>query len=133
MTEEINIKANKENFIALYTDFRKELDKMAIPLIFDELKIVKPIIADGKTVGIIGGFIDYIDCVYIMPEYRRKGLAKKAVLDFVKGNLHYGIRLHIIKNNETAKKFWNSIFELKEIGGNEVDTLYEIVKEREKV
>ena len=125
---QIELKANKDNFINLYTDFRKELDTMAVPLVYDELKIVKPIIADGKTVGIIGGAVDYIDCVYVMPEYRRKGLARKAVLDYVKGYLHYGIRLHIINTNETAKKFWNSLFELKEIGSNEVDTLYEIVK-----
>ena len=117
----------RDNFIELYTDFRKELDKMAIPLIFDVFKSVRPIIADGKTVGIICGSTDYIDCVYILPEYRRKGLAKKAVLDFTKGNLHYGIRLHIINNNEVAKTFWHSLFKLKEIGSNEVDTLYEIV------
>ena len=120
---------DKDSFIKLYADFRKELDTMAIPLIYDELKIVKPIISDGKTVGIICGSVDYIDCVYIMPEYRRKGLARKAVKDFVKGNLHYGIRLHIINNNETALKFWNSLFKLKEIGRNKVDSLYEIIKE----
>jgi ribosomal protein S18 acetylase RimI-like enzyme len=119
---------DKNSFVNLYTDFRKELDKMAIPLIYDEMRIIKPIIADGKTVGIICGAVDYIDCVYVMPEYRRKGLAKKAVKDYVKGILHYGIRLHIIDNNETALKFWNSIFELKEIGSNGVDTLYEIAR-----
>ena len=120
----------KNKFIELYTDFRKELDKMAIPLIYNELKIIQPIMAEGKTVGVICGATDYIDCVYIMPEYRRKGLARKAVLDFVKGNLHYGIRLHIINTNKVALKFWNSLFVLKYIGSNSVDTLYEIIKER---
>ena len=115
----------------LYLQFRKELDKLCVPVIVDKvLKSIIPIQYDGKVVGMVGGFTDYIDCLYVLPEYRRKGLAKRAVLDFVKGNLHYGIRLHIINNNEPAKAFWNSIFELKEIGSNEVDTLYEIVRVR---
>lgn len=115
----------------LYLQFRQELDKMCVPVIVDKvLKSIIPIQYDGKVVGMVGGFTDYIDCLYVLPEYRRKGLAKRAVLDFVKGNLHYGIRLHIINNNEPAKAFWNSLFELKEIGSNEVDTLYEIVRVR---
>ena len=67
----------------------------------------------------------------VKPEYRRKGLARQAVLKFVEGNLNYGIRLHIINNNNVAYDFWSRIFELKEIGANAVDTLYEIVKIKE--
>ena len=115
----------------LYLQFRQELDKMCVPIIVEQvLKSIIPIQYDGKVVGMIGGFTDYIDCLYVLPEYGHKGLAKRAALDFVKGNLHYGIRLHIINNNEPAKAFWNSLFELKEIGSNEVDTLYEIVRVR---
>ena len=114
-------------YISLYKSFRAELDDMCVPIIVQkELKIIRPIIADGKTVGMIGGFLDYIDCLYVLPEYRGRGLARKAALEYVKGNLGYGVRLRIINNNEVAKAFWNSVFVLKEIGGNSVDTVYEI-------
>lgn len=112
---------NKTAYIDLYKAFRKELDEMCIPLIIDELRRIEPIKADGKIVGMVGGFTDYIDCVYVKPEYRRKGLAKQAVLKFVEGNLNYGIRLHIINDNDIAYKFWSNLFELKEIACNEVD------------
>lgn len=122
----------KESYINFYKDFRKELDNMCVPLIIDELKRIEPIIADGVLVGMVGGFTDYIDCVYVKPEYRRKGLARKAVLKFVEDNLNYGIRLRIINNNDVAYNFWSSIFELREIGRNSVDSLYEIVKVKER-
>ena len=118
-------------YIDYYKNFRKELDEMCVPLIINELKIIKPIKADDLIVGMVGGFTDYIDCVYVVPKYRRKGLAKRAVLDFVKGNLDYGIRFHIINTNTVAFNFWNSIFDLKEISANSVDTMYEIVKIKE--
>lgn len=131
MKRMVRITMQKDKFIELYSEFRKELDKMCIPLIYDNLtKRAFLIKAEGKVVGIISGAVDYIDCVYVLPEYRRRGLAKKAVMDFVDGYLHYGIRLHIINNNEVALKFWNSLFELQKIGSNEIDTLYEIVKVR---
>lgn len=117
---------DKADYIELYKAFRQELDEMCVPGIVDDLKIFEPIIADGKLVGMCAGFTDYIDCLYVLPEYRRKGLAKKTVLKFVEGNLDYGIRLHIINNNEVAFKFWNSVFELNQIGTNPIDTLFEI-------
>ena len=115
------------SYIDLYKSFRSELDEMCVPLLINDLRIMHPIIADGKTVGMIGGFTDYIDCLYVIPEYRRRGLARKAVLEYVEGNLNYGIRLHIINNNKVAKKFWHSIFELQKIGSNPIDSMYEIV------
>ena len=124
-------KREKECYIKLYKAFRKELDEMCVPLIIDELKRIEPIVADNKVVGIIVGFTDFIDCIYIVPEYRRRGLARQAVLKFVEGNLDYGIRLRIINNNNVAYDFWSKIFELKKIGTNAVDTLYEIVKIKE--
>lgn len=113
-------------YTRLYKAFRKELDNICVPLIIDELKKIDPIMADGKIVGMVGGFTDYIDCVYVEPEYRGKGLASKAVLNFCKNNFNYGIRLRIINNNIPALNFWNKLFELKNLGGNDVDTLYEI-------
>ena len=109
-----------KKFIKLYTEFRKELDKMCIPLILDELK-VEPITYNGKTVGMIANTYDYIDCVYIKPRYRRKGLAKKSVERLIKGR---NMRLHIINNNTVAYKFWNDNFYLEKISSNNVDTLY---------
>ena len=117
----------KKEYIRLYKAFRQELDDMCVPLIIDDLKIKEPIFADGKFVGMIAGGVDYIDCVYVEPEYRRQGLAKKAVLKYCEGNYHYGIRLHIINNNLPALSFWSKIFKLEKIGENPVDSLYQIV------
>lgn len=109
-----------KDFIKFYTEFRKELDKMCIPLILDELN-VDPITYKGKTVGMIGYTYDYIDCVYIRPRYRRKGLAKKAVEKLIKGR---NMRLYIINNNTVAYKFWDNNFVLEKINSNNVDALY---------
>ena len=73
----------KEKQIELYTKFRQEIDKICIPEI---LKCVStaPIWCDDKQVGIFCYALQpthlYIDCIYIEPEHRRKGLAKTAVL-----------------------------------------------------
>lgn len=122
---------SKEKYIELYKSFRKELDEICIPSIINELSIVEPIVADNKVVGMICGFPDYIDCIYIEPEYRRKGLARQAVLKYVDGILDNGIRLDIINDNTVAKDFWNSVFELRKIRSNNVDTLYQIVRVKE--
>ena len=98
-----------KNFIKLYTKFRKELDKMCIPLILGELKI-EPILYNRKIVGMIAYTNNYIDCVYVKPLYRRKGLAKKAVERIIWG---ISMKIHIINNNTVAYKFWNDNFNLK--------------------
>lgn len=120
------------NRIERYAQFRKELDRLCIPVILsDDRMTVKDIEYNGVVVGIFCAFADYIDCVYVEPEYRRKGLAKQVVIDWVKRHINYGVRLHIINSNEPAKAFWNSLFELKEVGSNPIDTLYEIVRIRD--
>lgn len=114
----------------LYFMFRKEIDQYSTPLIVKEgLQCVEFVTVDGNIVGMCGGWYGYIDVVYILPEYRRQGLAKKVVLDWYGryGRGDYPTRLHIINNNVPAINFWNSLFELKEIECNAVDTLYEIV------
>lgn len=121
---------NRDLYIEYYKAFRKELDEMCVPSTVDWLT-VNPIMADGKIVGFMGiieGFPDYIDSIYVLPEYRRKGLAKKAVEDFIGEDNPRGVQLVIINNNEPAKKFWNSLFELREVQSNPVDTCYEIVR-----
>ncbi len=116
--------------IELYHSFRQELDRIWIPDIIAR-ETVQEITYEGQVVGIICGAPDYIDCIYILPEYRRKGLAKEAALSWYEENKQYEIRLHIINKNEGAKAFWNGVFQLREIGDNEVDTLYEIEGVRE--
>lgn len=118
----------RTKFIKLYKDFRKELDKMCVPLIIDNEVHTLPIVYQGNIVGIIVGSDYYIDCVYIEPKYRRLGLAKEAVLKYVKDKLSNGIHIHIINNNHTAYAFWNSLFELVEVEKNAVDTLYIIAE-----
>ena len=87
---------------------------------------------DGKQVGILcvrneGEWV-YIDCLYIIPEHRRKGLARREILRWFKRQKTNDIRLHIINKNEIAYRFWTSIFKLDEIDWNYVDTLYRIRK-----
>lgn len=124
---EIYESVKDSSYVKFYKSFRKELDEMCVPLVIEELVWKNFITADNKIVGMIGGYDDYIDCVYVLPEYRRKGIAKKAVLDYVKDKIQYGIQLHIINNNTVAYDFWNSLFDLDALDRNDVDTLYEII------
>lgn len=106
-----------------YSAFRLELDNMCIPLILNCVE-TRDIMYDGKKVGILCTSEDYIDCVYVLLEYRRKGLAKKVVLDWMKDTKLKEARLHIIHNNLVAIRFWSSIFDLTILESNEVDALY---------
>ena len=65
--------------------------------------------------------------IYVMPEHRRKGIAKKAVMDYLKRG---GVinRLHIIRTNTPALKFCKSIFVLETENDCPVDVLYNVVK-----
>lgn len=111
------------NLIGLYLSFRGELDTMAFPLI--EADMIE-IYDKGELVGFLMVENGYIDGIYVEPSHRRKGLARQAVMCYVDD---YGLpdRLHIINVNETAKKFWYSIFDMRILDVNGVDTLYEIV------
>ena len=121
---------NKE--VELYLMFREELDKICVPEI---LKINHPklIKRNDEVVGLFCASPDYIDCIYILPEHRRKGIAKETVLEHWRENKDYDMRLHIINKNRPALRFWNSIFNLVEIGSNDIDTLYRIMSEKEAV
>lgn len=110
----------------LYLKFRAELDKMCVPEILDQVQTTK-IMHEGKVAGILCTTMDYIDCLYILPEYRRKGLGKKAVIEWwQKSPYKHDVRLHIIHVNKPAQKFWNSIFELELLEKNAIDGLYRI-------
>lgn len=118
-----------EKILKHYLKFRKEIDQICVPEIFKCVKTI-PICYNNKQVGIFCYAIQpthtYIDCIYVEPEYRKKGLATKTVLDFDNA-IYDEIRLHIINKNKVAHDFWNSIFDLEEIESNAVDTLYKVV------
>lgn len=114
-----------EMIIELYKLFRRELDDICIPEI---VKINQPQIIEenGELCGLLCATPDYIDCIYILPKFRRKGIAKKAVLAHYEKYKDYDMRLHIIHKNEPALKFWTGIFNLELIGENDIDGMYRI-------
>lgn len=112
--------------IELYTEFRKELEEYAIPLLVDYLTFIRLQDYD-KTIGFACITGDYIDAFYILPEYRRKGIGSKLVKQLVKDNNLK--KLHIINTNIPALKFWKKNFKLRKLEINFCDSLYEIVEE----
>ena len=112
-----------------YLDFRKEIDNICVPEILKCVSTI-PIYRNKKQIGIFCYAIQpehvYIDCLYIEPGYRRKGLARKTVVDFYNNTMYEEIRLHIVNKNKVAYDFWNSIFVLEPIESNAVDTLYKV-------
>lgn len=125
-------KVNADAFCEMYVKFRQEIDTMAAPLIYDDYTVIRPIKADdGKVVGILAGYKDYIDMMYIDPEHRRKGLGRKAAVDFIlEDDPCRGVRLGILNSNDIAKAFWEECFELRHFSGNDVDTSYQIAAVR---
>lgn len=110
----------------MYLEFRKEIDTLSFPLLkkwsgsgYVEIK------KDDLIVGFLMVIENYVEGIYVKPEYRRLGLAGKAVLDYIKGG---GVieRLHIVKSNKTALLFWESIFYLRKIDECPCDTLYSV-------
>lgn len=86
---------------------------------------------EGEVVGFLMVIDKYIEGIYVEPEYRRKGLARKAILDYIKEGNDVE-KLHIVKSNKVADRFWNSIFELHEIDRNRCDFLYCVGKVKER-
>lgn len=110
----------------LYHEFRHEIDELAYPLIVSMPDVrVKGIYDGSECVGFMLVEGDYIDALYVREGHRRKGLARKAVIEYVR---EYGLprSLHIVNTNKAAKRFWNGIFKLRVLERNEVDTLYEV-------
>lgn len=110
--------------IDLYVEFRNEIDRMAFPLIAAIDGVVTKEIKDGdEVVGFLMVDRDYVDALYVRKEHRRKGLARKAVREYVN---EYGLpeTLRIVKTNTVAKKFWKSVFEMRVVDRNEVDITY---------
>ena len=117
----------------MYHAFREEIDDYAFPLLKKWAKSTgcyRLIECDGKAVGFFMVIDKYIEGIYVAPKYRKRGLAKKAVLDYInEGNIIE--RLHIVNTNMTAYHFWHSIFDLEIASKNLCDTLYYVVKVKE--
>lgn len=131
-----NTEPNEEALREMYLAFRKTMDDYCFPLIKEWAQKQEGFIMlyddnDDKSkhnpVGFLIVINGYVDGIYVMPEHRRKGIAKKAVMDYLKSG---GVitRLHIIRTNTPALNFWKSIFVLETENECPVDVLYNVVK-----
>jgi ribosomal protein S18 acetylase RimI-like enzyme len=96
-----------------------------LPILIENGAIFKRIEVRKQLVGYLMVIDGYIDGLFVSPGYRRQGLGKKAVMEYIQ---EYGLpeRLHIVNTNKVAKKFWHSIFKMRMLEKNEIDTLWEI-------
>ena len=131
-----NTEPNEEALLEMYLAFRKTVDNYCFPLIKEWATKQKGFITlyddnddndERKPVGFLIVIDGYVDGIYVKPDYRRKGIAKKAVMDYLKRG---GVitRLHIIRTNTPALNFWKSIFVLEPEYDCPVDVLYRVVK-----
>ncbi len=134
-----NIEPNDEALREMYLAFRKTMDNYCFPLIKEWATKQKGFITlyddnddkdKRKPVGFLIVIDDYVDGIYVIPEHRRKGIAKKAVMDYLKRG---GVitRLHIIRTNTPALNFWKSIFVLEPENDCPVDVLYRVIRRKE--
>ncbi len=109
----------------LYFRFRNEIDSYVLPILIENGAIFKRIEVRKQLVGYLMVIDGYIDGLFVSPGYRREGLGKKAVMEYIQD---YGLpkSLHIVNTNKVAKKFWHSIFKMRMLEKNEIDTLWEI-------
>lgn len=130
-----NTEPNDEALREMYLAFRKTVDNYCFPLIKEWATEQEGFItlyddnddkAKRKPVGFLIVIDGYVDGIYVMPEHRRKGIAKKAVMDYLKSG---GVitQLHIIRTNTPALNFWKSIFVLEPENDCPVDVLYRVV------
>lgn len=134
-----NTEPNEEALREMYLAFRKTMDDYCFPLIKEWAQKQEGFIMlyddnDDKSkhnpVGFLIVIDGYVDGIYVMPEHRRKGIAKKAVMDYLKSG---GVitRLHIIRTNTLALNFWKSIFILEPENDCPVDVLYRVIRRKE--
>lgn len=124
----------------LFHEFRYDIDELTLPILMDMAEfdgVTRLLIHEGKAVGFLMVVERYIEGIYVQPEYRRKGIARNAVLEYIREHpalepQELMLKLHIVNTNKAAKKFWFSIFDMHKIDKNPVDTFYEIhgLKER---
>lgn len=120
--------------LEMYLDFRRTLDLLCYPLLhtwsIDDGDYIK-IEHENKFIGFMMIINGYVEAIYVEPAYRRKGLAKKTVVDYLHngGNIQ---TLHIVKGNLPAIAFWNNIFDMHKINECPVDVLYQVDGLKEK-
>ena len=109
----------------MYFRFRNEIDSYVLPILIENGAIFKRIEVRKQLVGYLMVIDGYIDGLFVSPGYRRQGLGKKAVMEYIQ---EYGLpkSLHIVNTNKVAKKFWHSIFKMRMLEKNKIDTLWEI-------
>lgn len=109
----------------LYVKFRTEIEAMYAPHVLAECDEVIRIMDKDNVVGLLCVKDKYIQGLYILPEHRKKGHGRKAILNYIK---RFGMLkdLTILNTNHIAKAFWNSLFELEEVKANNIDTYYRI-------
>lgn len=112
----------------MYHKFRKEIDTMSFHRLASwatETGTYRQIEYGTSTIGFIMIIDGYVEGIYVEPQWRRGHRAKRAVLDCIKDGIKID-KLHIVKGNQAAQAFWNSIFDLEIIDENIVDRLYEV-------
>ena len=118
---------NADNWLSMYLMFRKEIDTIQFHLLKSwSGNGVVEIKHGDNVVGFLMVIERYVNGIYVIPEFRRLGLAKKAVLNYIKQG---GVieTLHIVNSNSTALAFWKSIFNLELIDECPCDTYYRVV------
>ena len=125
LEKQISKKVTSMTECEMYAKFRSEIEEMYAPLVLKECDEVIKLNYDHQEVGLLCVKDKYIQGLYILPEHRRKGYGRKAILDYIK---EYGMLkdLTILNTNDKAKAFWNSLFELEVIKDNSIDTYYKI-------
>lgn len=129
-----------EQIEELYFAFRHEIDQNVFPLAVKEshkenstMRLLKTKQKDGSivTAGFLFVRCGYVDSIYVIPKYRRQGIATKAIRDFLNegGTIK---ALTIVKGNIEAITFWNSVFKLSFINGDDVESNFSVIGINEK-
>lgn len=120
------------SLMSMYLDFRLCIERIMFRSLKewagDGFRIIRSD-EDSKPVGFLIVIDRYVSAIYVCPEYRRRGLARKAVMEYLSDGNAIDT-LHIVNGNDAAKAFWDSIFVLEEIDFCPVDTLYKTVRLR---
>lgn len=103
----------RTNDLEMYIAFRNELDTIEFPQMVSNSQIAYMTIeCDGFEVGFLLVNKGYVIGIYIKPEYRRRGLARKAIFEYLANNGTIN-RLEILDCNTVAHNFWESLFDLE--------------------
>lgn len=136
-TSNTKLEPNDEALHDMYLAFRKTMDDYCFPLLREWAQKQEGFITlydnesdERKPVGFLIVIDGYVDGIYVLPKHRRKGIARKAIMDYLKSG---GVitRLHIIRTNTPALNFWKSIFVLEPENDCPVDVLYRVVRRKE--